>query len=161
MLMNWLSTTYSIFKGKLTNVLFWPIIEEFFFRGIVLNSFLKRYSPAYAILLSSLLFALHHYGKFIGVHAQNPFNIGSYIFMGILFGILFYKTKFLNVTILAHIFWNISVFLKYEYIDLNSTTSIIHLSIYLVATVWLVYLLKKDWKEVKTDWLLKSENDSQ
>ncbi len=35
-----------------------PIIEEILFRGIILNGLLKKYSPAKAILFSSLLFSL-------------------------------------------------------------------------------------------------------
>ncbi len=41
-------------------VLVAPLTEEFFFRGLVLHSFLRRYSPTKAIILSAVLFGLSH-----------------------------------------------------------------------------------------------------
>ena len=37
-----------------------PLTEEIFFRGVVLSGFLKRYSPAAAIVLSAILFSIIH-----------------------------------------------------------------------------------------------------
>lgn len=41
-------------------VLVAPLTEEFFFRGLVLHSFLRRYSPTKAIVLSAVLFGFAH-----------------------------------------------------------------------------------------------------
>ena len=43
-----------------TAVVLAPAIEELLFRGIVLDSLLRKYSPAKAILISALVFALAH-----------------------------------------------------------------------------------------------------
>ncbi|MCW3787138.1 CPBP family intramembrane glutamic endopeptidase [Plebeiibacterium sediminum] len=133
-------------------VIIGPIIEEFFFRGIVLKNFQRKYSPVYSIILSSLLFAAYHYSidKFIFL-----------TFLGILFAIIYYKTNSLVLVSLGHMFWNALTFFQYEYLELDATNWIGHLVIYIAATVWLVYLLRKDWELVKIDWLLKSADDSQ
>ncbi len=120
-------------------IVFVPIIEELFFRGLVLKNFLKRYSPVYAILLSSLLFGAHHLSI-----ALLPY----YIIFGILFGIIYYGTNSLIIVTLAHVFVNALSQFQWEYIELNMTNSIIHLLIYITAFVWLVYLIRKSVKKV-------------
>jgi len=48
-----------------------PLTEEMFFRGLVLNGFLKRYSPSKAMVLSALLFSIIH---------LNPYQmIGAFV----------------------------------------------------------------------------------
>jgi len=115
-------------------ILIAPIIEEFFFRGLVLKNFLKKYSPVIAILLSSLLFGVHH------LNFENLiFNISA----GILFGILYYKTNSLIIVILAHMIWNAFCLLKYEHIQLDMASSILNLFIYITAFIFLVFILIK------------------
>lgn len=43
-----------------TAVILAPVLEELIFRGIVLEGFLKNYSPVKAILLTNVLFGLAH-----------------------------------------------------------------------------------------------------
>lgn len=115
-------------------ILIVPIIEELFFRGLVLKNFLKKYSPVYAIMLSSLLFGVYH------------LNIDTLIFhisLGIIFGILYYKTNSLILVMLAHIIWNAFSFFKYEYIELDLASSILHFLVYLTALISFVFLLLK------------------
>lgn len=121
-------------------ILIWPIIEELFFRGLVLKNFLKKYSPLYAILLSSLLFGVYH---------LSVDNLISHIFFGILFGILYYKTNSLIIVMLAHIFCNTFSLLKYEFVELDLTSSILNLFIYITALISLVYLLRKSMVDDK------------
>jgi len=40
-----------------------PFVEEFFFRGFVLNVFLKRNQPYFSIFLTAFLFGFAHYGS--------------------------------------------------------------------------------------------------
>lgn len=90
-----------------------PIFEEIIFRGIILKGFLQRYSPATAILISSLLFGL-----------INPF-IGE-PFLGALFmGWVYYKSGNLIYCIIIHAFANFSGFvvsygLHYNYFSFES-----------------------------------------
>ena len=114
-----------------------PIVEELFFRGFILKSFLKRYSPIYAILLSSLLFALHH---------KDPENLVFYFLLGIVFGILYNTRKSLSICILAHIILNLFTLLDFKNIELNISMSIFFIMLYIVATYITVNLLIKDYK---------------
>nr|WP_321450188.1 CPBP family intramembrane glutamic endopeptidase [uncultured Carboxylicivirga sp.] len=82
-----------------------PIFEEFIFRGIILKGLLQKYSPMWAIALSTLLFALLH-----PTLAQLP----SAIIFGALFGFAFYKTKSIGLTIVLHFVANTSsLLIKY------------------------------------------------
>jgi membrane protease YdiL (CAAX protease family) len=115
-------------------ILICPIIEELFFRGLILKNFLKKYSPVYAILLSSLLFGIYH---------LSFDNLISHVFVGILFGILYFKTNSLIIVVLAHMIWNTFSLLIYEFVELDLASSILNLFIYITAFIFLVYLLRK------------------
>lgn len=113
-------------------ILIVPIIEELFFRGLVLKNFLKKYSPLYAILLSSILFGVYH------------LNLDTLIFhisLGIIIGTLYFKTNSMILVMLAHIIWNALSLFKYDYIVLDLTSSILHLFVYLTAITSVVFLL--------------------
>lgn len=74
-----------------------PVFEEMLFRGLILRGFLQRYSPAKAIFVSSLLFAVIHI---------NPHQMLPGLLMGILFAWLTVKTKSLVPSIFSHMFVN-------------------------------------------------------
>lgn len=69
-----------------------PLFEEWLFRGIILNSFLQRYSFFKAIFLSAILFALLHGGL----------QILTAAFLGILTGYIYYVTKSIWLGIVLH-----------------------------------------------------------
>lgn len=56
-------------------VIIGPLLEEILYRGIILESFLKRYSPIQSIVFSSLLFALMHLNLYQSI---NVFLLVSY-----------------------------------------------------------------------------------
>jgi len=120
-------------------VIMGPIIEELFFRGLILKNFLRKYSPVWAILLSSLLFGAHH---------LSIANLHYYIIAGMLFGFIYYKTNSLIIVTLAHILVNIIAQFNFEYIELDMSNSILHLSIYTIALLSVVLLLKKGLKPI-------------
>ena len=69
------------------------VVEEFIFRGLILNGY-KRRNPLMAILLSSFLFGIMHMNL----------NQFSYAFViGLIFGLLAYATGSLLPSILGHI----------------------------------------------------------
>jgi len=70
-----------------------PVFEELIMRGIVLDGFLKRYSPAKSILISALIFGVFH---------LNPWQAVGAFCIGLLFGWLYWKTKSLLLCILLH-----------------------------------------------------------
>jgi hypothetical protein len=85
-----------------TAVVFAPILEELIFRGIVLEGFLKNYSPVKAILLTNVLFGLAH---------LNPWQFAGAFLMGILISWVYYKTKNLLLPVLMHLLNNLLSFL--------------------------------------------------
>ncbi|MCP4213906.1 MAG: CPBP family intramembrane metalloprotease [bacterium] len=79
--------------GILIMVVAAPLLEEFIFRGVVLDGFLKRYSRDKAILLSSLLFGLAH---------LNPWQFIMAFALGLLSGWFYWKTRSIIPSILMH-----------------------------------------------------------
>lgn len=70
-----------------------PILEEYLFRGVMLDGLLKRISPIKAILISSALFGLVH---------LNPWQFISAMMIGIFAGWIYYKTRSLSLAIIIH-----------------------------------------------------------
>lgn len=89
------------------------IVEEFIFRGIILEEYLKEGTRA-AVLISSIYFALLH------------FSLGSVLygfFFGIIFALVRIGTGNLSYTIIMHCLFNlINVLLSY--IPLNKITNL-------------------------------------
>lgn len=97
-----------------------PIIEEILFRGIILNGLLKKYSPAKAILFSSLLFSIFH------GNLPQMFNALAF---GILLGFIYIKTKSLYAVTFSHIIANTSLYILEK---LEVLSPIIRNSVFLV-----------------------------
>ena len=70
-----------------------PVFEELIFRGIILDGFLKRYSPWKSILLSALIFGVAH---------LNPLQFINAFMLGLLMGWIYWKTRSLLLTMLIH-----------------------------------------------------------
>ena len=70
-----------------------PVLEELFFRGLMLRGFLSRYGAARAILGSALLFAVAHF---------NPWQFAAAFCAGLLFGWWFLRTRSLLPCMLGH-----------------------------------------------------------
>ena len=81
------------FSGMLLLVFVAPFGEEVFFRGVIMNGFLKRYSPKTALIASSLIFALAH---------MNPYQFFSAFCAGLVTGTIYLKTRSLWPCIFAH-----------------------------------------------------------
>lgn len=81
------------FIGFLTVVIFAPILEELFLRGIILRGLLVHYSPSKAIIWSAVIFGFMH---------LNPWQAIPAILVGILMGWIYYKTGSLILTIFIH-----------------------------------------------------------
>ncbi|WP_051652421.1 CPBP family intramembrane glutamic endopeptidase [Clostridium algidicarnis] len=111
-----------------------PIIEEILFRGIILNGLLKKYSPAKAILFSSLLFSL--------IHGNLP-QMFNALFFGILLGLIYIKTKSLYAVIFTHIIANtLSIILSAleEYMPILGNPLLLTLSgLFLLAIFIILY----------------------
>lgn len=72
---------------------FAPFFEEWLCRGMVLRGLLSRTKPVYAILISAAFFAVIH---------LNPWQAIPAFILGCLFGLVYYKTGSLKLTMLMH-----------------------------------------------------------
>lgn len=80
-----------------------PIIEENFFRGILLRLFIENYSLPSAIILNGFLFAILHIGLDGGTLILFIAAFIARLFHGILLSAVTYKTKNLSFAIGFHI----------------------------------------------------------
>ncbi len=74
-----------------------PMVEELFFRGLLLRSLLGRTPPAVAIVISALLFALAHF---------EAVQFAGLAVFGVVLGILAWRTRRLAPGIGAHAAFN-------------------------------------------------------
>ena len=72
---------------------FAPLFEEWLCRGLVLRGLLQKTSPAAAICISAIFFAVLH---------MNPWQALPAFILGVLFGYVYYKTGSLKLTMLMH-----------------------------------------------------------
>jgi membrane protease YdiL (CAAX protease family) len=124
----------SLFFDLLTIVIV-PIVLEIFFRGLLLHQFLKLYSPIKAILLSSLLFGLYR------MDAEHFVLLTS---MGIILGIIYYKTNSLILVIVAHALQNyMSIFFTWKLVHLSTVHAVLFILVYIVSIWAMIYLIRK------------------
>jgi membrane protease YdiL (CAAX protease family) len=74
-----------------------PIVEELFFRGLLLRSLLGHTPPAVAIVISALLFALAHF---------EAIQFAGLAVFGVVLGVLAWRTRRLTPGIGAHAAFN-------------------------------------------------------
>lgn len=74
-----------------------PVVEELFFRGLLLRALQRRVGPGWAVALSSVLFGL--------AHLQGP-QLPALVALGVLLGLLVVRTGRLGGAIVAHAVFN-------------------------------------------------------
>jgi uncharacterized protein len=87
------------------------IVEELTFRGLIQSSFHRKYKPALAILLTSALFGLIHFNVVQGI---------STFLIGLLLGIITYKSESIYPAIIAHISNNLVSLLMLNLSNINT-----------------------------------------
>jgi len=122
-----------------------PVLEEIFWRKQIFGLFLKKYSPAVAMVLSSALFACAHFQTGI---------IGVIFIWGLLLSFVYYITNSLELSIVLHSIINLSApFINHRYaasigIQLSDSITLIVISSFILylAIQYLLQnrLVKKD-----------------
>lgn len=108
------------------------ILEEFFFRGIVVAEYERR-GGIRAVLMSALLFSLCHF---------DLRNLPVYLFSGVLLVMVLFATDSLLATVLLHMLYNIVSLFGQRYLNaLYEITGSIELFLFLVIFVFLLSLL--------------------
>lgn len=82
-----------LWVALLSTAVFAPFFEEWLCRGMVMRGLLRKTTPAAAILVSAAFFALIH---------LNPWQAIPAFLLGCLFGLVYYKTGSLKLTMLMH-----------------------------------------------------------
>ncbi|WP_374446472.1 lysostaphin resistance A-like protein [Epilithonimonas sp.] len=76
-----------------------PILEEILFRGIIMKGMINNGTkPVTAILLSAFIFGVVHF---------NPWQFAGAMLLGLVLGLVYYKTKSLLMPVLLHAFNNL------------------------------------------------------
>ncbi|MCX5963271.1 MAG: CPBP family intramembrane metalloprotease [Cyanobacteria bacterium] len=129
-----------------TMVIVAPITEEFLFRGIILNRWIKKWGLVQGLITSSLLFGFLHI---------NPIGLSMF---GLIMGLLYLQTKELWTPILCHALNNLIVFsFMFFSRSNNRQTSIenfqsmgwVGVIIALIALSFLVPFLKESFHKVR------------
>ncbi|MCT4619233.1 MAG: CPBP family intramembrane metalloprotease [Marinisporobacter sp.] len=113
-----------------------PIFEEIVMRGIMLEGFLNKYKPHNAIIFSALLFGMWH------------LNIPQFInatLIGLILGIIYYKTNSLILCIVAHMTNNIMAI----FVDFSNASS--HMLLFLIGSTLFIIsgiMISKFFKEL-------------
>ncbi|MBQ5967147.1 MAG: CPBP family intramembrane metalloprotease [Clostridiales bacterium] len=87
-----------LYMNVIGTCIFVPILEEMLFRGFLMQGMLELKKPLLAIFASALVFG--------GMHGQ-PIQIGYAFLAGLMLGSLYYLTRNLFMTILAHMIFNL------------------------------------------------------
>ncbi|MBS3774201.1 MAG: CPBP family intramembrane metalloprotease [Bacteroidales bacterium] len=92
----------------ITAVILAPLLEELIFRGIILEGFLRNYSPVKAILWTNFLFGVAH---------MNPWQFIGAFFMGIFISWVYYKTRNITLSVFIHFVNNLISYLFLYFTD--------------------------------------------
>lgn len=81
------------FWSIIVSVVFVPVFEELFFRGVILESLLKRHRRLFSVIVSSLIFAF--------MHGQPAIMLTAFV-SGLVFGTIYLHTNSVFSTIILH-----------------------------------------------------------
>lgn len=108
---------------------FAPVLEEWLCRGMILRGLLTRMKPGWAMVISSLFFALIH---------LNPWQALPAFLLGMLFAYVYYRTGSLKLTMLMHCANNTLAALLGQneaFREIDSYSEVIPLPLYIAAAV--------------------------
>lgn len=128
--------------NKIMLVLIVPILEELVYRGVLLNR-LREYGDGFAIIITSIIFSIAHYGRFIVV-----------MFAAIMLGIIYVVTNDLKISILFHILVNSSVFLLNQF-QINNREALFFFGV-IFGLCMITILWNKKLKQFFMSWRLKN-----
>jgi membrane protease YdiL (CAAX protease family) len=77
-----------------------PVIEELFFRGLLLRGLLARMRPRYAVFVQAAVFGLAHVNPFIGLHNVSVFAFATTL--GVVLGFAALRYRRLGPGVVAH-----------------------------------------------------------
>lgn len=109
---------------------FAPIIEEIIFRGIIQKGMINNgVKPRNAILVSALIFGIVHF---------NPWQFIGAFLLGIVLGVVYFKTKSLLMSIFLHFFNNTIAAIMMKFCDTDSFGELLQIPNYLILFIGIV-----------------------
>jgi membrane protease YdiL (CAAX protease family) len=109
---------------------FAPIIEEILFRGIIQKGMINNgVKPRNAIFISALVFGLVHF---------NPWQFIGAFLLGLVLGVVYFKTKSLLMPILLHFFNNTIAAIMMKFYYTESFSELLHIPEYAVLLIGIV-----------------------
>lgn len=109
---------------------FAPIIEEVIFRGIIQKGMINNgVKPRNAILVSALIFGIVHF---------NPWQFIGAFLLGIVLGVVYFKTKSLLMSIFLHFFNNTIAAIMLKFCDTDSFAELLQIPNYLILFIGIV-----------------------
>lgn len=109
---------------------FAPIIEEIIFRGIIQKGMINNgVKPRNAILVSALIFGIVHF---------NPWQFIGAFLLGIVLGVVYFKTKSLLMSIFLHFFNNTIAAIMMKFCDTDSFAELLQIPSYLILFIGIV-----------------------
>ncbi|MEM7595480.1 MAG: CPBP family intramembrane glutamic endopeptidase [Cyanobacteria bacterium P01_A01_bin.83] len=106
------STPISWIFFSISALIYAPIMEELFFRGIIFQKIAIKHGIVKGLTISAILFAAIHF----------RFDVISLFIMGIITALLYFKTKQLASPIIYHFSYNLIVIIKRLYNQIFSNT---------------------------------------
>ena len=123
--------TYQVLIALLSIVIIAPLFEEILFRGLIMNEFLKIMRPWAAIVLQAVFFGAAHFSVF-----QSSFAL----VVGIILGIIYFKTQSIKTVAACHGFFNFTAFFSEFVKDTQSAAIILAFGAVIVA-ISLFYII--------------------
>lgn len=133
---------YQLFSEQLSNVseepftmflmvsFFAPIIEEILFRGIIQKGMINNgVKPRNAILIAALVFGLVHF---------NPWQFVGAFLLGIVLGVVYFKTKSLLMSIFLHFFNNTIAAVMMKFYFTESFSDLLQIPEYAILLIGIV-----------------------
>lgn len=133
---------YQLFSEQMSNVsdepftmflmvsFFAPIIEEILFRGIIQKGMINNgVKPRNAILIAALVFGLVHF---------NPWQFVGAFLLGIVLGVVYFKTKSLLMSIFLHFFNNTIAAVMMKFYFTESFSDLLQIPEYAILLIGIV-----------------------
>ncbi|TDP81811.1 hypothetical protein C7957_1492 [Halanaerobium saccharolyticum] len=104
---NWWETAI-IFFAYGGSFLIAALFEEFLYRGYILQKLLKKVSPHYAVIITSILFGLGHYNSYLHNGYSLTLGIINSVMISVILSIIVIRTESLLFVIGWHFSWNLT-----------------------------------------------------
>lgn len=134
--------------NAMVTVLLAPIVEEFLFRGVLLQRWSVKWNPRAALIATSILFGV--------LHA----NVVGLTMFGLVMGLLYFKTRTLLIPIVAHALNNLialglgslpeSAESNLSPLEQFQSTGWTGLVLLMLSLPWLIRFIRQNWPRKDT-----------